>query len=84
MITTGFPTLDSPRTSFSSSATLKPETNPSAVVALKHSSKTLVVKFGGSSLRDKDRVSKAAGLIAKESAKGTAASRGCIRHGKDD
>jgi aspartate kinase len=38
---------------------------------LKHGSKTLVVKFGGSSLRDKDRVSKAASLIAKESGKGT-------------
>jgi aspartate kinase len=37
----------------------------------KQGSKTLVVKFGGSSLRDKDRVGIAARLIAKESAKGT-------------
>ena len=71
MITTGLPTVNSPRTSSSRSTTLKPETKPSAVVALKQRSKTLVVKFGGSSLRDKDRVSKAAGLIAKESGKGT-------------
>ena len=71
MITTGLPTLDSPATSFSRSATLQPETKLSAVVALKHAPKTLVVKFGGSSLRDKDRVNKAATLIAKESGKGT-------------
>jgi aspartate kinase len=35
------------------------------------SSKTLVVKFGGSSLCDKDRVANAASLVAKELAKGT-------------
>lgn len=72
MTATGLPTLDSPRTSFSRSATLEEaETKPSAVVALKHGSKTLVVKFGGSSLRDKDRLNNAASLIAKESEKGT-------------
>jgi aspartate kinase len=38
---------------------------------LKQTSKTLVVKFGGSSLRDKDRVGSAACLVAKEAAKGT-------------
>jgi aspartate kinase len=38
---------------------------------LKQTSKTLVVKFGGSSLRDKDRVGSAARLVAKEAAKGT-------------
>jgi aspartate kinase len=35
-----------------------------------HKARTLVVKFGGSSLADKDRISKAAHLIAKENAKG--------------
>jgi aspartate kinase len=38
---------------------------------VKQASKTLVVKFGGSSLRDKDRIARAAHLIAKESSKGT-------------
>ncbi|HXX72484.1 MAG TPA: aspartate kinase [Candidatus Acidoferrales bacterium] len=47
------------------------ETKPSVGAALKQRSKTLVVKFGGSSLRDKDRVESAARLIAKEAAKGT-------------
>jgi len=47
------------------------ETKPSVAAALKQRSKTLVVKFGGSSLRDKDRVENAARLIAKEAAKGT-------------
>jgi len=69
--TTGSSALNSTPTNFSRSATLESETKRNAVVALKHGSKTLVVKFGGSSLRDKDRVSKAASLIAKESGKGT-------------
>ena len=71
MTTTGSSALNSTPTNFSRSATLESETKRNAVVALKHGSKTLVVKFGGSSLRDKDRVSKAASLIAKESGKGT-------------
>jgi len=71
---TGQPSLDFPPTRFSISATaLQTESEPSvsAVVALKRSSRTLVVKFGGSSLRDKDRLGKAVRLIAKEVAKGT-------------
>jgi aspartate kinase len=47
------------------------ENKPRAVAALKQGSKTVVVKFGGSSLRDKDRLDGAARLIAKEVAKGT-------------
>ena len=71
MTATGLPTLYSPRTSFSLNATLETETKPNAVDVLKHGSKTLVVKFGGSSLRDKDRLSNTASLIAKETEKGT-------------
>jgi aspartate kinase len=68
---TGSPTLDAPRIRFSSTTTLGAETKTSAVAALKQGSKTLVVKFGGSSLRDKDRLDRAARLVAKESARGT-------------
>jgi aspartate kinase len=38
---------------------------------LKQRPKTVVVKFGGSSLRDKDRLSKSASLVAREVAKGS-------------
>jgi len=69
--TTGQPAPNPPRTEFSSTTTLRIETKQSAAAALKQSSKTLVVKFGGSSLRDKDRVGNAARLVAKEVAKGT-------------
>ena len=68
---TGQPAPNSPRTKFSSGAMLQTETKLSAVAPLTQSSKTLVVKFGGSSLRDKDRVGNAARLVAKEAAKGT-------------
>lgn len=37
----------------------------------KQKTRRIVVKFGGSSLADKDRIAKAVGLIAKEAAKGT-------------
>ena len=68
--TTGQPAPDSARSKLSSSTTTT-KTKLNAVAALKQSSKTLVVKFGGSSLKDKDRLGMAAQLIAKEAAKGT-------------
>jgi len=67
---TGRPAPNSTRSKFSSPTVLRTESNLSVVSVLKQSSKTLVVKFGGSSLRDKDRVSNAARLVAKEAAKG--------------
>jgi len=70
VITTGPPTLSLSR-SDSSTTVLQTEIKPSAVTALTQSSKTIVVKFGGSSLRDKDRLGRATRLIAREVAKGT-------------
>ena len=71
MITTGQPAPDPTRSESSATITLRTEAKPSAVAALKQGSKTLVVKFGGSSLRDKDRLGSAASLVAREVAKGT-------------
>lgn len=68
---TGQPALKSARNKFSSPTMPRTENRLSAIAALKQSSKTLVVKFGGSSLRDKDRIGGAARLVAKEAAKGT-------------
>ncbi|HXZ89508.1 MAG TPA: aspartate kinase [Candidatus Dormibacteraeota bacterium] len=71
VITTGQPAPDPTRSESSATITLRTEAKPSAVAALKQGSKTLVVKFGGSSLRDKDRLGSAASLVAREVAKGT-------------
>ena len=71
MITTGRPAPNPTRSETSTIITRRTEAKPSAVDALKQGSKTLVVKFGGSSLRDKDRLGIAASLIAREVAKGT-------------
>jgi len=68
--TTGLPKPDSVPGRFLSTAPARTESKSSAVAALKQTSKTLVVKFGGSSLRDKDRVNNAARLVAREAAKG--------------
>jgi len=68
--TTGRPAPNSPRTG-RLLAELRTKPKQSAVPSLKQSSKTLVVKFGGSSLRDKDRLGNAASLVAREVAKGT-------------
>ena len=69
--TTGSAQPNSEQSKFSSATALTTtEGKPSAIAAVK-TSKTLVVKFGGSSLRDKDRVGNAARLVAKEAAKGT-------------
>ena len=67
---TGVLAPNSARTKFSTTA-LGTESKQTTVAALMQASKTLVVKFGGSSLRDKDRVNSAARLVAKEVAKGT-------------
>ena len=71
MAATGQPAPNSTRSKFLSAAMPRTESKLSVIAALKPSSKTLVVKFGGSSLRDKDRVGNAARLVAKEAAKGT-------------
>jgi aspartate kinase len=55
----------------STTTTLRTETKQSAASSLKQGTKTLVVKFGGSSLRDRDRLSNAASLVARETAKGS-------------
>lgn len=71
MAATGLPAPNSSRSKFLSAPMPRTESKLSVIAALKPSSKTLVVKFGGSSLRDKDRVGNAARLVAKEAAKGT-------------
>ena len=71
MVTTTGPAAPHTRsTNFSTQVTVQTATEPGADTMSKQKARTLVVKFGGSSLADKDRVSKAAHLIAKESAKG--------------
>jgi aspartate kinase len=68
---TGQPAPNPLPTKLSSTTTVRTEIKQSAVSSLKQSSKTLVVKFGGSSLRDKGRLDNAASLVAKETAKGS-------------
>ncbi|HUK29425.1 MAG TPA: aspartate kinase [Candidatus Acidoferrales bacterium] len=71
MVTTTGPAAPQTRsTNFSTQITAQTATAPSIQTMAQQRARTLVVKFGGSSLADKDRVSKAAHLIAKESAKG--------------
>jgi len=68
VITAGLAAPNSPRTKLLSTA---PQSKMSTVSSVKSTLKTLVVKFGGSSLRDKDRLGNAARLVAEEVAKGT-------------
>jgi len=58
-------------TKFSASTTLQMVTTTSPEASPKQKTRRIVVKFGGSSLADKDRIKKASRLIAKETAKGT-------------
>ena len=69
--TTGQYAPNSPQTKFYLAVAPQTETKPSAVDNMGQRSKTLVVKFGGSSLRDKDRVARAARLVASEARRGT-------------
>ncbi len=55
----------------SSPTKLQNVTRPTLDASPKQKTRRIVVKFGGSSLADKDRIAKAARLISKETAKGT-------------
>jgi len=68
--TTGSATPHLQSTKFSTQIAVQTATEPSVGTMSKQKARTLVVKFGGSSLADKDRVAKAAQLISKESGKG--------------
>ena len=68
--TTGHAAPHTQSTNFSTQVAVQTAAEPSVDGMSKQKPRTLVVKFGGSSLADKDRVSKAAQLIAKESGKG--------------
>ena len=68
--TTGHATPHTQSTNFSTQVAVQTATETSVDGMSEQKARTLVVKFGGSSLADKDRVSKAAQLIAQESRKG--------------
>ncbi len=55
----------------SAPASLQSITAPSQDTSPRQKTRRIVVKFGGSSLGDKDRITNAARLVAKETAKGT-------------
>ncbi len=55
----------------STPASLQSITAPSLDTSHRQKTRRIVVKFGGSSLGDKDRITKAARLVATEAAKGT-------------
>lgn len=71
VITTGSPAPQPLSTELSRTTTLQTVTKPTSVGAVEQKTRRVVVKFGGSSLADKDRIAKAARLISKESKKGT-------------
>jgi len=71
VITTGSNTPQTLPTRVSTPTTLQVVAAPSPGVSRKQKTRRIVVKFGGSSLGDKDRIAKAARLVAKEAAKGT-------------
>lgn len=71
MMATGSNTPRHPQNEFSRSAKLRAVTEPNAGNSPIQNARRIVVKFGGSSLRDKDCIAKAARLISKETSKGT-------------
>lgn len=71
MITTGSHTPQTLPTEVSTPATLQTVAEAALVDPTRKKTRRLVVKFGGSSLEDRDRIAKAAQLISKESKKGT-------------
>jgi len=71
VITGGSSTPQKPSTDISATTTIQTTSKPAPCTASGHRHRRLVVKFGGSSLADKDRIAKATQLIAKENARGT-------------
>ena len=71
VITTGSPTPHPLPGRVSTSTTLQTITKPISVPTSEKKTRRIVVKFGGSSLADKERIAKAARLISRESKKGT-------------
>jgi aspartate kinase len=71
VITAGSTRPQSVPTRFSASSTLQTVTKIRPGASGKQKARTIVVKFGGSSLADKDRIKKAATLVAKETSRGT-------------
>jgi aspartate kinase len=71
VITIGSNTPQALPTRVSAPTTLQVVTTLNRDTSQKQKTRRIVVKFGGSSLGDKDRITKAARLIAKETAKGT-------------
>ena len=71
VITTGSHAPCSPQTNFSANTTLQTLSEQKPVAVEIQKNRRLVVKFGGSSLANKDKITKSAQLIAKECRKGT-------------
>ena len=71
VITTGSHAPRSPQTNLSANTTLQTLSEQKPVAVEIQENRRLVVKFGGSSLANKDKITKAAQLIAKECRKGT-------------
>lgn len=71
VITIGSPAPHPLPTRVSTPAPLQTITKPISVATSEKKTRRIVVKFGGSSLADKERISKAARLISRESRKST-------------
>lgn len=71
VITTGSPKPHPTPTSLSNSTIMQTAKKVESARSAGQKNKRIVVKFGGSSLADKDRIAQAAKLISKESRKGT-------------